>query len=309
MYTIRRPTADDAPAIFELVSARNTEVIGEPDTTLADIVDDLNEPGFHPARDGWNAYAPDGRLDGHAWVYRNGDSDLVDVDVIVRPGVQDLADELWRLVLDRAAELGAACGHESVTLHSGVYRADREKQETLGRFGFEPGTCFHRMRIDHDGPVEAPEVPGGVTLHTGESEEVRRQAHQVHQVAFAEHFGFVAVPYEEWYQRRQAMSATDWAQLTLARVNGDPAAVVVGNDQFVADEQCGYVATLAVLPEYRGRGLGRFLLRHAFAADAARGRKGTLLHVDSNNTTPALDLYESAGMRPVLIVDVWRRRL
>ncbi|GAA3153230.1 GNAT family N-acetyltransferase [Nonomuraea salmonea] len=204
---------------------------------------------------------------------------------------------------------GAELGHDSVTLHIGVYRDDLRKQAEVRELGFEPGTCYHRMRIDHDGPVKAPDVPEGVTLQTGESEEVRRAARAVHQEGFAQHFGFVRIGYEQWYERRQAMSVNDWSQLTLARVDGVPAAAVIGNDQFVADEDCGYIATLAVLPAFRGRGLGRFLLRHAFAADAARGRRGTLLHVDSNNTTPALGLYESAGMRPVLIMDVWRRTL
>ncbi|MET8869579.1 GNAT family N-acetyltransferase [Nonomuraea sp. NPDC004580] len=309
MHTIRRPRLDDAAGIFELVCAYNTEVIGEPDTTLADIEDELVEPGFDRDKDGWLALTRDGRADGYAWVCRTGDSDLVDVEVIVRPGLPGLADELWPLVLRRAAELGAELGHDSLTLHLGVYRDDVRKQAGVRELGFEPGTCFHRMRIDHDGPLQAPDVPEGVTLHTGESEEARRAAHAVQQEGFAEHFGFVRLGYEQWYERRQAMSVTDWSQLTLARVDGVPAAVVIGNDQFVTDEDCGYVATLAVLPAFRGRGLGRFLLRHAFAADAARGRKGTLLHVDSNNTTPALGLYESAGMRPVLVVDVWRRSL
>lgn len=39
----------------------------------------------------------------------------------------------------------------------------------------------------------------------------------------------------------------------------------------------------------------------------AAGRAGTILHVDSNNTTPALSLYESVGMRATLVIDVWRR--
>ena len=45
----------------------------------------------------------------------------------------------------------------------------------------------------------------------------------------------------------------------------------------------------------------------SFSADAAAGRVGTLLHVDTNNTTPALGVYESVGMRPVLVIDAWRR--
>ena len=77
--------------------------------------------------------------------------------------------------------------------------------------------------------------------------------------------------------------------------------MIQSTNHFVPDEGCGYVLSLAVLPAFRSRGLGRFLLLNAFAADAAIGRKGTYLHVDSGNTTPALGLYLSAGMRLVLV--------
>ncbi|WP_433444333.1 GNAT family N-acetyltransferase [Nonomuraea sp. CA-141351] len=303
---------EDAPAIHELIAAYDTAVIGAPDVTLDDVADELVEPGFDRDRDGWLTRGSDGRLTGWAWAHRIGDGDLVHVQVTVRPGadrVQDLADELLRLVIDRARELGAERGHDRVTVDLDVFRADEAKQALAKEFGFEPGTSFYRMRIDYSGPVEPPVPPDGVRLATGESEEVRREAHKVQQEGFAEHFGFVALDYDSWYARRQGQSATDWSQLTLARIDGRPAGVLIGNNQFVPDEDCGYVANLAVLPEFRGRGLGRFLLRHAFAADAARGRRGTILHVDSNNTSPALGLYESAGMRPVLVIDVWRRHL
>ncbi|MEU6723856.1 GNAT family N-acetyltransferase [Nonomuraea wenchangensis] len=309
MHTFRRPRPDDAAALYDLVSAYETAVLGGPDMTLEDVEDELVEPGFDLDRDGWVAEEPGGRLLGNAWASSVGDSDIVDVDVIVRPGAEELIEPLWEKVLGRARELAAARGHDGVTVHLGVYRADQGKQALAKEHGFEPGTSFHRMRIDFDGPVEPPVPPAGLTLHSGESEEVRREAHRVHQEGFAEHFGFAPIAYEQWYERRQAQNATDWSQLALARIDGRPAGVVIGNDQFLPDQGCGYVATLAVLPEFRGRGLGRFLLQHAFAADAARGRKGTILHVDSNNTTPALDLYESAGMRQVMAIDIWRRRL
>ncbi|MEU6717177.1 GNAT family N-acetyltransferase [Nonomuraea sp. NPDC046802] len=309
MNTFSRPRVEDADALYELISTYERAVLGAPDTTPEDVADELAEPGFDRDKDGWVVRAQDGRLDGWAWAWAAGDGDLIEVDVIVRPGAGDLAEKLWPLVSGRARELGAERGHDAVTLHVGLYRADQGKQALAKGWGFEPGTSFHRMRIDFDGPVEPPAVPAGLTLHGGESEEVRREAHRVHQEGFAEHFGFAAIDYDLWYERRQALSATDWSQLVLARIDGRPAAVVIGNNQFVSDQDCGYVATLAVLPRLRGRGLGRFLLRHAFAADAARGRKGTILHVDSGNTTPALSLYESAGMRPVMAIDVWRRRL
>ena len=65
------------------------------------------------------------------------------------------------------------------------------------------------------------------------------------------------------------------------------------------------MTTSASSPEARGRGLAKYLLRHAFAVDAAAGLDGTLLHVDTNNPTSALGLYESVGMRPVWTGELW----
>jgi hypothetical protein len=38
----------------------------------------------------------------------------------------------------------------------------------------------------------------------------------------------------------------------------------------------------------------------------AAGRTGTILHVDTNNPTPALDLYLSVGMTASLVIDIWQ---
>ncbi|MBF8193264.1 GNAT family N-acetyltransferase [Nonomuraea sp. K274] len=308
MYAMRRPRVEDADAIHELLAAYETPVLGAPDMTLDDVADGLVEPDFDRDKDGWLVYDAGGGLVGWAWACRVGDSDRVIIEVIVRPGASGLADELWDIVIERARELGAERGHDGVTVDVDVYRADLAKRTQAEGRGFEPGTSYHRMRIDHADPVQPPEPLPGLTLRTGEDEETRREAHLVYQEGFAEHFGFVKTDYDHWYARRQGMSVNDWSQLTLALFDGRPAGVVIGGDDFVSDEDCGYVATLTVLPEFRGRGLGRFLLLHAFAADAARGRKGTILHVDANNTTPALGLYESAGMRQIMAIDVWRRR-
>ncbi|GGO63780.1 GNAT family N-acetyltransferase [Nonomuraea cavernae] len=312
MESIRRPRTEDAPAIHDLVAATDLDVLGTVDTPIEDIADQLADPALDLDRDAWLSHDDDGRLIAWAWACRNGDSDLVDVDVLVRPGADpsgDLTGELWRTVLDRAGELARERGHAGATVDIGLYRADEVRRAVAREHGFEPGTSYHRLRIDHDGPLDPPAPPPGLTLHTGETDDVRREAHRIHQEGFAEHFGFVPIGYDQWHERKQAQSATDWSQLTVARIDGRPAALVIGNNQFVPDEGCGYVDTLAVLPAFRGRSLGRFLLLHAFAADAARGRKGTILHVDSNNTTPALGLYLSAGMRLVMVIDIWRRRV
>lgn len=66
------------------------------------------------------------------------------------------------------------------------------------------------------------------------------------------------------------------------------------------------MADLGVLPTARGRGIAKHLLRTAFRNDFTAGHTGTILHVDTNNTTSALGLYESVGMHPVLVIDIWR---
>jgi ribosomal protein S18 acetylase RimI-like enzyme len=174
--------------------------------------------------------------------------------------------------------------------------------------GFEAATSFHRMRIDHDGGRVEPTMSEGVEVVVGPGDdELRRAAHAVHQASFAGHYGFLPQPFEAWHLALESSSTHDWGQLQVAMVDGQPAAVLIGNNQFVEDEDCGYVRIVGVLEDHRGRGIARLLLERAFARDAAAGRTGTLLHVDTENTTPALDLYLSVGMRAVLAIDMWHR--
>ncbi|WP_068923429.1 GNAT family N-acetyltransferase [Planobispora rosea] len=306
-YVTRRPTADDAQAIHELISLCDTQVIGKADMTLDDVTDELNEPDFDRDRDGWLVHDTGGRLVAWAWARRKGTSDNVDVDVVTHPDAQALTGRLWDTVTERARQITAELGHDRAVLDIGLYREDSGKRAVAAARGFTPAASFIRLLIDHEGPVTEPALPAGVTLRAGDTDEVRRQGHAVQQAGFAEHFGFVPKGFDEWFAELDSSSTTDWSQLLVASVDGEPAAMLLGTDMFAGDENCGYVRQLAVLPAFRSRGLGRLMLRTAFAADARRGRAGTYLHVDAGNSTPALDLYLSVGMRQVLAIDVWRR--
>ncbi|MBB2913595.1 ribosomal protein S18 acetylase RimI-like enzyme [Streptosporangium becharense] len=305
-YTTRRPSADDAREIHELISLCDTQVIGKADMTLDDVADQLNDPAFDLEADGWLVHDSSGRLVAWAWACRKGTSDNVDIDVVVHPDAPGLTGGLWDTVTERAGRLTGELGHERAVLDIGLYREDSGKRAIAAARGFTPATSFIRLRADHGGPVPHPDLPPGITLRDGLTEEVRRHGHAVQQAGFADHFGFAPMGYDEWYGELDSSASNDWAQLVVAYADGEPVAMLLGTNAFLGDENCGYVRRLAVLREFRGRGLGRFLLRHAFAEDARRGRVGTYLHVDANNSTPALDLYLSVGMRQVLAIDVWR---
>lgn len=306
-YSVRPPTKADAEAILALIAARNIEAVGFADFTLDDMVDELTEPGFDPETDGWLVHSGD-TVVGYGTVFGRGDRKLLDIEVVSPERV--VGEWLLAQVERRAAEIGREYGQSEVLLDSGVYRSDAAKRLLLGDHGFAAGTSYHRMRIDHDGPVEPPEIPADVVLRRGAPDDAtRRAAHELHMATFDGQFGFVWRPYDEWHAAREAWSAFDWSQLTVAEVDGRPVAFVENTSEFVEDTDCNYIGRLGVLEEARGRGLAKFLLRDAFANDAMAGRAGTILHVDTNNPTPALDLYLSVGMKAILVIDVWRRTL
>jgi mycothiol synthase len=303
-YSVRPPAKEDAEAVFELVAACNTAVIGFADFTLDDVVDELTAPGFEPATDGWLVFDGD-RLAGFATIYGKGDRHQLDAYLVTaEPAVEAyLLGELTR----RAAEIAVAYGHASVPLDVGVYRADESRGARLAEYGFMAGTTYHRMRIDHAGPVDAPTAPAGITVRRGAPDEASRRAAQgVLNASFAGQFGFSPRTFEEWHASHENQSTFDWSQITLLELDGKVVAFRECTDQFLEDENCNYIGRLGVVAEARGRGLAKFLLRDQFALDASAGLAGTILHVDTNNPTPALGLYLSVGMAASLVIDVWR---
>ena len=307
-YVGRAPRLDDAERILGVVVGYNEAIIGFGDFTLDDVRDELTEPGFVPETDGWVVEDGQGRLVGYGWAMgERGDGDLVDVDAVSRE--PDVARWLLDKALDRAEQIGRERGHETIRVDKTIYRGDDLMTALATEHGFSPATTFHRMRIDHTGPVEVPAPPAGVVVRKGAYDEAaRRVAHRLDQASFAEHFGHSDTAYEEWFETHEARSVFDWSQLTVLEAGGEPVAFCECHDGFVEDENCGYVLRIGVLPQARGRGLAKYLLQRTFAEDAAAGRTGTILHVDTNNTTPALGLYESVGMKPVLVLDVWQRQ-
>lgn len=303
----RRPTVDDAEAIFDVMTRHNTPLVGSADITLPEVRDELVDPSWDPTSSAWLILDETETAAAYGWAYNTGGGDIVNIALF---GPEVLARWLWEQLLDRAREIGAAAGHREIKVDVDIYQNDAMQQSFARSFGFAPATTVQRMRIDFDGPPEEPVVPDGVVVRVGPGDEAfRREAHYVSKTAFVEHFGFVERTFEDWHASIDSAQVSDWAQLRVAYVDDEPVAMVRGGNHFVGDENRGYVVTVAVLPKARGRGLAKLLLRQAFADDYRRGRRGTVLHVDSNNVTPAVDLYLSVGMEPVLAMDVWRAQL
>jgi ribosomal protein S18 acetylase RimI-like enzyme len=219
-----------------------------------------------------------------------------------------IADWLFERTMRRAREMGRERGHTEIIVDTDVYRADEALRALLSDHDFTAGTTYHRMRIDHTRPVATPAAPADVIVRRGAFDDATRwSAHEVLIESFRGQFGFVVRPHQEWIEYLDALSIFDWSQLTVLEIGGRAVAIRLCTDAHLETDNCGYVGTLCVLEAFRGRGMAKFLLRDAFAHDETAGRAGTILQVDTNNPTPALDLYLSVGMRPTLVSEGWRR--
>lgn len=290
-----------------MLAAYNTAVIGSADSTVDGVAERIVEPGFDRSTDGWLVLTG-GLPVGYGTAFGKGDRQVVGIQVWSQtPAV---AGWLFEQTMHRAREMGRERGHTQVTVDADVYQADEPLRALLADHDFTAATTYHRMRIDHTGPVAAAQVPAGVVVRRGAFDDATRwAAHEVIIECFRDQFGFVARPHDEWVGAREAQSTFDWSQFTVLEVDGRAVAIRDCSDAYVETDNCGHIGTLGVVEECRGRGLATFLLRDTFALDAAAGRAGTILDVDTNNPTPAVALYLSVGMRPTLVSEGWRRVL
>jgi ribosomal protein S18 acetylase RimI-like enzyme len=196
---------------------------------------------------------------------------------------------------------------------SGAYANDGALRAELEQRSFAEVRRFWRMTIDHwsmDTLAEGGKSSGLADQVRAESaalaargyvlrpfrnvEPEWRAVQEAQSAAFLDDPDLTPVDFETWraHHTGQTEDPTQWL---VVEHHGQIVGHVLGSNRY-ASEDCGYVASLGVLSEHRGRGLARALLRARLADDAARGYVSTMLHVDATSPTGATSLYESVGM-------------
>jgi len=299
-------TPEDAPAIAELLLASDIAVLGRSDYTLTEVEADLRRSDLEHT--GW--YDESATLIGYGWVGRFEQTSKIEIDAYVHPQHDSaLGDEVLATLEARGVELAAEAGHDHADFDTAAYRQDARTRGWLAARGFEMATTFTRMRIDLPGRGPAPQPPTGVVVRRSDAQDDDlRLALDIHEKAFTEHYGHVPRTFEKFREQFHE-HGTDWSSLWIGDVDGQPAGLLIGTAQFVEEDNAGYVRIVGVLPEARGRGLAKALLQTYFAAAQDDGRTAVLLHVDQANVTNALGLYESVGMRAVLQIDAWAKKV
>ncbi|MEU9147149.1 GNAT family N-acetyltransferase [Streptomyces sp. NPDC048349] len=301
MLTVRPAGPGDASDICALLNAVDLIEIGRPETDLGTVEADLHHPDVDLATDSWLAFQ-DGRLVAYALVWTDSGPGRVDGDHYVLPAHPEAALRLLELMEARARELAAGAGAGRLRLQLNV-KPTLDLALLTGR-GYRSVRRYQVMtRAVHPATDLPPAPPAGLTLRDCSADESdRHRAHALVEETFAAHFGHVERAYEPWLDHLDARRL-DWSLVWIASLPGEgDIAVLLSRDDRTS---MGWLSHIGVREHLRGRGIGGFLLRHGFAAYAARGRDTVGLGVDVHNETGALALYEAHGMGLHYAVDTW----
>jgi mycothiol synthase len=295
-YTLRTATDADVAGCAALINAFDAVEFSDSSPTTADDIradwEDLD-----PAQDTWVAIAPDGTLCGYMRLADDGGG-FWEADGYVHPHHWGcgIGTSLVLASEARAREIALAQPDAPrVTIINHVVAQSGPACDMLGGQGYQLARVFWRMRIDMVAAPAAPVWPAGITVRSCADDADIHQAYDVAEAAFADHWGHLPISFEEWLHAH-IRETHDLALWFLAFAGDELAGVALCRP---TPDGRGWVRTLAVAREWRGRGLGSALLRHAFGAFWQRGITSVGLGVDSASLTGAQRLYEHAGMRVV----------
>lgn len=285
---LERPVDADMDELVELYRA--CDAIDAPGSVndREDVAWRWRTAEFERDRDAWIARS-DGRALAYAWVFEG----LADVRVHPDARGGGIGARLLQVVEERAAEQGSRDGH----LRQNVTNLMPDARELLERNGYVYSHHYARMEIGFDERPAAPPPPAGVTLRNYDVGPDDAAVHAAFNRAWSQYEGerWEPEPLERWMDAVESEDF-DAAHWHLALVQDEIAGFCLG-------ERYGdnaWIQYLGIVPEHRGRGLGRVLLMRGFAAFYDDGVRRVELTVSSENVPAARALYDSAGMRELL---------
>ena len=298
---IRAPVVADAPRLAALLNAHAVAVEGEESTTEDEVRSWFSLPGLQPEHDMRVAVAPDGDLVGYADI-AGQETGPLHVDLRVPPDDAWATPALLDAMEARAAERGSP--PRALRVHGSS--SDDAVVALLRARGYAVVRSSFRMETSVGAEPAAPAWPSGIKVRASRGPDDLPAIHAAAEEAFADHWGYEPLAFEEWcrWNVRDTLDPSLWF---LAEDGGEVAGISLCRLDETPDRTLGWVSILGVRRAWRGRGLARALLLHSFDALRLRGCTRVGLGVDSQNTTGAVRLYESVGMRVAHRGDSWER--
>lgn len=298
-YRLVIPSLDDILELARFIMQWDRDMAGLNDFTEDDLRQLTSNPTFDPGRDWWVLRSEEG-IAALGAVFeedprsRYSTFGIVDTDQRGR----GLGSYVLDLIERRMTELAEA---DPITADVFVDSNDLTGRTLVGSRGYELVRKSYTMMMDLQGATEPPAL-SGVKIGTASHAELP-SIHALLQDAFSEHFGFAPTPLDEWMVGFPVRTDTFPELWFKAEVDGELGAVSL----CTINEGTGWVAYLAALKRFRGRGIAKALLHTSFHAFEARGCTKAGLGVDAGNETGAVQLYESVGMSAARVFETYRK--
>lgn len=300
---LRAPRMTDAAAVTALVNLADDHDFGVADLEVEDV------------RDEWRTLD----LEHDAWLLVDRDEVVAAADVSLRAAVEyrvnlyvhpgwrrrGLGSLLFARVLARANQRIADDPGDTRIVLQGFTKGGWEPGLSFAaHHGFAVTRRYFRMRIDMTEAPPAPLLPDGIEIRTFRPGLDDRATFDAVQDAFADHWGFLPMEYEDW---RRRLERPDFdPSLWFLAVRGEE---ICGTSLCNVIPNTGWIGSLSVRRPYRRIGLAKALLHRSFAAFWERGQPTVALGVDASSLTGATRLYEAVGMRVAESYDQLEREL
>ena len=295
-FASRAVSMDDAQAVYELIAACDTRVLGAPDYEISEVRDDWRDVTLaddtRVVEDASGAIVGYAIASDRAFVHFSG-------AVYVHPDAEGrgIGTALTRWLEARArTRVDLAPDGARVQLEFGSSADYAPAVDLLAHEGFAIGRYFLRMTIElESAPVVDPQWPDGIGVRTHRTGVDDEAVYEAVEESFADHWGHVRETYERW--RKHTVERAEWytPDLWFLATAGDEIAGVAICSDYPSFGQ-GWVNTVGVRRPWRRTGVALALLHHAFAEFRRRGRATVSLGVDAQSLTGATRVYEKAGM-------------
>lgn len=306
-FSVRAACSEDGPELLALLQRCTRTYLRGERASIEEVEDRLQYPGSDPALD-TVVVERDREIVGFAHVFTEPPHE--DVRCFARVDPAHIGRGVGSTLLDWARRRAPSIAERrppgcTAILHVTQWARDVAADALLTGRGFRPVRYLMLMTIDLGGaPVAVAPVPEGASIRACMPTDLE-VLHRLHAEAFEEHWGRTEIDLDRWLGELTVDGRYDAELWRLAVAEGTVVGFALARAEMPEDPSMGYVDALGVLASWRGRGLGLALLTDVFGVLQSRRVGGASLHVDAENTTGAVALYQRAGMSSDPSLVIW----
>lgn len=282
---LQGPSIDDAPAVLEVLVAREIADIGVADYVLEDLLDEWRATELDLAADS-RVVKLDGRIVAYAMVRGPGTLAAVAPEYEGR----GIGARLLAWAQGRERELGRS-------EHRQWIGSGNERGKTLLQTaGYELARSYLRMALPLDRLRDRLDTaPAGVQVRSLDIKQDVIILHALDAASFAGAPDYYPQSVQAFREEHLGAHDLDPQLSRVAELDSQIAGFLLARRW--TEAPVGFVDLLAVHPDYQRRGIGRTLLAETFRLFHAAGLQEAQLGVASTNPH-ALRLYQRLGMTP-----------